>query len=321
MPATEPRLTTQDIGRAPHAAVRVLSPAKVNLYLGVTSTRADGYHELATVFERVALADELVFAWRDAGISCASDAPALPTDERNIVMRAAQLLQVRSGCTQGVHVTIHKRIPVAAGLGGGSSNAAVALSTLNRQWELGLSREALTSLGRELGADVPFFLAETPWALGVGRGDVLVTLPATITLWHVLVTPRIALSTADVFHTWDALGSSAGGANVSSLARVLTGLLEGQAEDVAGATWNHLTTAATRLAPAIQRIVAVLTRCGARAVSLTGSGPTVMATLATAEEAERLAADVAHAQPEWQVIVTHTLNEDSRHRTTDIGQQ
>ena len=290
-------------------ALRVSSPAKINLYLGVTGTRPDGYHELATIFERVELADELLLEPREDGITCACDHPAVPADDQNLVVRAAQRLQAACDIRRGLHITIRKRIPVAGGLGGGSSNAATVLANLNRWWRLGLSREQLMLLAREVGADVPFFIAETPFALGVGRGDVVLPIPTSIIFWHVLVTPDVRLSTADVFRVWDTLGSSAGAANLSQLAQLLSALLEHQPETAAGLVWNHLASASARLSPAVSEAEELLTRAGASAVSLSGSGPTMVATMLHEAEARRVATRVVQERPDWQVAVTRTATD------------
>lgn len=287
-------------------ALCLQSPAKVNLYLGVTGVRTDGYHELVTVFERVALADELRFEPQDEGLACHCAHPQVPSDERNIAVRAARLVMERSGVSRGLRLTIDKRIPVAAGLGGGSSNAATVLLALNHWWALGLSRETLLAWGRELGADVPFFLADAVFAIGVNRGDVLVPVATRVTFWHVLVSPPIALSTAEVFRAWDALGSAAGRANMSQFAQLLAALVEGRNDEAQGLTWNQLLPAAERLAPAIRDVEEALAQAGAASVHLTGSGPTVVATVPAETDARRIAAHVAQAHPDWQVLVTHT---------------
>ncbi len=290
------------------SVLRVASPAKVNLYLAVAGERADGFHELVTVFERLALADELILEPCETGVHVQCDAPQVPTDERNLIVQAAQLLQQHCGISRGVAITLHKRIPVAAGLGGGSSNAATALRALNAWWELGLSAADLLSLGRELGADIPFFLQDSSFGLGVGRGDVVIPLPtaADFVLWHVLVTPPVALSTADVYATWDTLGSAAGRANLLRLTQLIEGLVIGTVPLVGQMLWNQLTPAAIRLAPEVQEAEEFLRRAGAEAVVMSGSGPTVMALLRDEATAQVLATTITQRCPTWQVHITRT---------------
>ena len=174
------------------------APAKINLYLRVLGKRPDGYHELETVFERVDLADELAFeASRELALTC--DDPSLPCGEDNLVLRAARLLQQATGCGAGARIHLTKRIPIAAGLGGGSSDAAAAMVGLNQLWNLWLESSHLMELGASLGSDVPFFLAPTAFAVGRGRGEQCEPLPPEPPLVHVLVVPPERLSTREVY--------------------------------------------------------------------------------------------------------------------------
>src|SRR5947209_6913376 len=139
------------------AAVVVWAPAKVNLFLEVLAKRADGYHEIATLLVAVSLYDTLEFKEEASGeIRLHSDHPNLSTGPENLIVRAAELLRRRTGCGRGAAVRLAKRIPMAAGLAGGSSDAAATLAGLNRLWRLGLTRGELAVLGAELGSDVPF---------------------------------------------------------------------------------------------------------------------------------------------------------------------
>jgi 4-diphosphocytidyl-2C-methyl-D-erythritol kinase len=140
------------------AAVRIRSHAKVNLGLEVLGPRQDGYHELRTIFQTLELHDDLVLAPAPNAVTASCDHPGVPSDERNLAVRAAEALRAHAGVRQGVHIAITKRIPVAGGMGGGSSNAAAVLLALDRLWGLGLGRDGLHPLARRLGADVPFFL-------------------------------------------------------------------------------------------------------------------------------------------------------------------
>ena len=178
--------------------IRLRAPAKLNLYLRVLGRRPDGFHEIETVFERIDLADELTFEPAD-GLALACTDPALSCGEDNLVIKAARLLQRATGTSLGARIHLSKYIPVSAGLGGGSSDAASALIGLNRLWELGLPRERLTPLAAELGSDVPFFLAGTAFAIGRGRGEMCEPLPDAAPLAHILVVPPERLSTRDVY--------------------------------------------------------------------------------------------------------------------------
>lgn len=201
-----------------NGGVRVEAPAKLNLFLEILGKRSDGFHELETLMATVGLYDTLVFReepsdcvqlqCRDAGCK-PLDAPRepIPSDERNLVVRAACLLKDRTNCTRGVSVTLTKRIPAAAGLAGGSSDAAATLAALNRLWSLGLPRTELQALAAELGSDVPFFLCGRPIALCRGRGERVEPLAVAVRLFAVIVQPPVGLSTAEVYRLCRSSGS------------------------------------------------------------------------------------------------------------------
>ncbi len=198
--------------RVRHVAggVRVEAPAKLNLFLEILGKRPDGYHELETLMVTIGWYDTLVFREEPTDrvvLHCFDAGPrprgclreAIPVDERNLVVRAAQLLKKRAGATQGVSITLAKRIPAAAGLAGGSSDAAATLAALNRLWGLSLADAELQTLAAELGSDVPFFLAESPLAVCRGRGETIEPLVRPARLFAVVVKPPIGLSTAEVY--------------------------------------------------------------------------------------------------------------------------
>jgi 4-diphosphocytidyl-2-C-methyl-D-erythritol kinase len=173
------------------------APAKLNLFLHVTGRRADGYHSLQTLFQFLDLADHIYFRPRgDGQIRLLSPLPDIPP-ETDLVYRAAQRLQQRSGVAIGAEIRVDKRIPLGAGLGGGSSNAATTLVALNRIWDLCLTPDELASIGLELGADVPVFVrGQAAWAEGVGERLAPVTLPEP---WYVLLLPPVQVATGAIF--------------------------------------------------------------------------------------------------------------------------
>jgi 4-diphosphocytidyl-2-C-methyl-D-erythritol kinase len=174
------------------------APAKLNLFLHITGRRADGYHELQTVFQFLDYGDSLWFETPAGGaVSLQGGLPDLPP-ERNLVVRAALSLASRAGCTKGVRIRIDKRLPVGAGLGGGSSNAATTLVALNSLWGLALGSDELAALGLELGADVPVFLrGSAAWAEGVGER--LTPIEALEEPWYLVLHPAVSVSTAEIF--------------------------------------------------------------------------------------------------------------------------
>lgn len=173
--------------------------AKINWTLEILGRRTDGYHELRTILQTISLSDELRFELTEQeGIEILCDHPDVPTDERNLIHRAARLLAERTGFTPRLRITLNKHIPTAAGLGGGSSNAAVTLLGLQRLWQVSLAPADLLKLGAQLGADVPcFFFGGT--TLGIGRGDEIYPLPDVRADHLLLINAGIAVPTAEAY--------------------------------------------------------------------------------------------------------------------------
>lgn len=173
------------------------APAKINLFLHVLGRRADGYHRLQTVFQFLDYGDELSFVLRRDGLIGRPEGAALVPPEQDLVVRAARALQVASGSHLGADIRVLKRIPLGAGLGGGSSDAATTLVALNHLWQSGLDENALAELGLQLGADVPVFVrGMAAWAEGVGDQLTAVTLPEP---WYAVIAPDAEVSTAEIF--------------------------------------------------------------------------------------------------------------------------
>ncbi|WP_417616340.1 4-(cytidine 5'-diphospho)-2-C-methyl-D-erythritol kinase [Oceanisphaera sp.] len=177
------------------------APAKLNLFLSITGRRDDGYHSLQTLFQFVDYGDALRFAPVADGELLLTPALAGVPQEQNLIIKAARLLQAHTGCTQGAHIHLTKRLPMGGGLGGGSSDAATTLVALNRLWKLGLSTDQLAELGIRLGADVPVFVrGQAAFAEGVGE---LLT-PATPTEpWYLVLCPQVEVATAAIFNDPD----------------------------------------------------------------------------------------------------------------------
>ena len=252
----------------------VLSPAKLNLVLDVLKKRIDGFHELRTVFERISLADRITLT-RNAGgkirVRCAH--PQVPRDSRNLAFKAAAALMEDFPVKYGVDINIIKNIPVAAGLAGGSSNAAAVLMGLNRLWSLGLDTKQLVSYAKSLGSDVAFFLYDTSFALGTGRGEIIWPLKSQIKLWHVLVTPRVKMYTAEVFARLKLkLTNKKDNVNI-----LLPFLRTGNIKRLAGALSNDLEPVILSLRPDFFNLKRKLLDAGAIGVCFSGSGPSVWA--------------------------------------------
>ncbi|OGW74784.1 MAG: 4-(cytidine 5'-diphospho)-2-C-methyl-D-erythritol kinase [Omnitrophica bacterium RBG_13_46_9] len=184
------------------------APAKVNLYLRILGKRSDGYHDIETIFERIALFDKIVLSSLkgsgpgERGIKIFSDHPDVPVDKDGLVYKTVDMLKRRFNISKGIEVRIFKRIPVASGLGGGSSDAAAILTGLNKLWKLSLSSAELIEFGKTLGADIPFFLSGSSFALAEGRGDKIVPLDWKMRWWHLLVYVPIRLFSKDIYEMY-----------------------------------------------------------------------------------------------------------------------
>jgi len=175
--------------------------AKTNLRLEVFGKRADGFHEIDTVFQTIDLTDRLEVTGALEGVRLECSEPSIPSDARNLVVRAAEALRSRYGVSAGARIRLEKNIPAGGGLGGGSSDAAVALLLLARLWEVPADVAALSAIGAELGSDVPFFFTGGT-ARGRGRGEIVEPLPDPPARALVLVIPPFPISTADVYSRW-----------------------------------------------------------------------------------------------------------------------
>jgi 4-diphosphocytidyl-2-C-methyl-D-erythritol kinase len=263
--------------------------AKVNLALEVLGKRGDGYHEIATVLQAVDLFDRLKVEAADT-LSLHTDDPELPTDDGNLVMRAARLLQKAAGVEAGARIQLSKRIPVAAGLGGGSSDAAAALWGLSRLWGLLWAKPRLQELAAELGMDVPFFLGAGR-AVARGRGEQLAALPGGGGYALVLVNPRVPLSTREVY------GRVPAGwrAQPAGTERMIDALRTRNVEKVAAALTNNLETVVEPVLPAIGRMKAALLAAGALGAIMSGSGPTVFGVARSLDHARQIRSRMSRA--------------------------
>ncbi|HEV8633431.1 MAG TPA: 4-(cytidine 5'-diphospho)-2-C-methyl-D-erythritol kinase [Chloroflexota bacterium] len=274
--------------------IRELAPAKLNLVLEVLGRREDGYHELATVFQTVGLCDELRF-WPDDALTLEVDDPALAGEE-NLVLRAARRLRDRVGFRAGARIRLTKRIPAAAGLGGGSSDAAAALRGLRRLWRLGLEDAELAEIAAGLGADVPFLLRGGT-ALAGGVGDRLDPLP-DLAAWAVLYTPpyRVADKTVRAYRALRTEDWSDG----SAAADAASAVRAGRRPDLGDAP-NAFERVADELFPGLAEHRARLTAAGAPWVRLSGAGPTLFTLTPRRRSAEAIRARLPAGVRAWAV--------------------
>jgi len=270
--------------------------AKVNRTLRVLGKRADGYHEIDTIFQTVDLSDRMDFLeGEDAGgeVTLTIEGADLPADDSNLILRAAAALANRTGARRGVRIHLSKKIPIGGGLGGGSSNAATTLIGLSTLWNLQLSDAELHPIAASLGSDVPFFLLGGR-ARGSGRGEILEPLPDCPEEWLVLVFPGFSLSTAVVY------GALAAPALTDSVAATnLRGSDSGGGPDR-----NDLEPAAESLRGELRRFRAALLDSGATSARLSGSGSTVFGLFGDEESARRAIERLAGLRKETEETKT-----------------
>jgi 4-diphosphocytidyl-2-C-methyl-D-erythritol kinase len=265
------------------SSVLVRAPAKVNLFLEVLRRRPDGYHDLATLMLAVSLRDTLELRDDPSGVvTLHCDHPGLSAGPDNLILRAAEALRRRTGHAGGARVRLWKRIPLAAGLAGGSSDAAATLAGLNVLWRLGLTSAELAAIGAEVGSDVAFFFA-APAAWCTGRGEVVESLRLGRPLDLVLAKPVEGLATAKVFGALTVPSEPLEG---RELRRAVE---KGEIEELGRRLHNRLQAAAEGLCPAVADLRRRMAALGPAGVLMSGSGSTVFALCRESAEALRVA--------------------------------
>lgn len=285
-------------GRRP---VRARAHAKINLDLRVLGTRADGFHELRTVFQAVALHDVVECAPRDGPFAIECDAPGVPLDASNLVWGAAAALWHairRPEPLHGIVIRLRKRIPLQAGLGGGSADAAATLLALATLWRVPVGPGHLADLAATLGADVPFFLAGGT-ALGLGKGDEVYPLADLARHWIVLLVPGFGVSSRNAYAWYD------GERDLSRGQRLDPQHVPGPWPSRAAQMINDLEAPVIQHHPEIAQMKAALRQAGAVAAAMTGSGATVFGLFQQKRDA--LVAVDRLSGSGWQVLLTHSL--------------
>ncbi|MBI1323322.1 4-(cytidine 5'-diphospho)-2-C-methyl-D-erythritol kinase [bacterium] len=268
------------------ATFELAAPAKINVFMEVIGKRPDGYHEVETVMLRTDFADRLRFAPSDRpGIELTCSDPSLPTDGRNLVVKAAELFRREFGVTEGCRIHLEKHVPYGSGLGGGSSDAATAIMGLDRLWGTNLSREAMASLGARVGSDVAFFF-DGPAALCRGRGEIVTGLSLTESFHFVLFCPAVHCGTAEIFSRVRRTG------DLMDATPVIRALAEGSPQALAAGLFNRLQEATESFAPELRAIPKMLrdVEPALLGVLMTGSGSAYFG-LAESRAAAEAAAD------------------------------
>ena len=285
----------------------VKSPAKLNLYLEILGKRKDGYHNLRTLFHRISLCDTLVLKKRKSGFSLKTDLSKLPTDESNLITKAYRLLQRYCPHLGGVDVILKKKIPMGAGLGGGSSNAASFLMAMNTLYNLKLSRRQLLNMAKKLGADVPFFIYDKNQAIGLDRGDRIRIRESKVKHVFLLIISQQSLSTPQVFSRYKNLTSQSVLTKKDPTDRLLCTFLDRKRYSrIVVSLFNDLEKSAFLIRPAVRRTVEKIKKEGFEAVRMSGSGPTVFVLLPDYLDSKKMQSKVKRLFPSTRVELVET---------------
>ncbi len=280
--------------------MKILSPAKINLFLQVTGKRPDGYHELFSLMCCVSLFDTIFLQFGTQKIEIESSHPQIPLDETNLAYQAAALFFKTLGVKDGVKITIDKSIPVAAGLGGGSSNAASVLRGLNHHYDFPFSRDQLMSLGLSLGADVPFLLFQKP-ALASGIGEKLEAYPELLPNNVIIVHPGFRVSTAEVFQNLNL--------RLTKCKKKFTKTsLKETGYNISLHLCNDLEAVTASKYPVIKSVKEQLLKQGALGALMSGSGPTVFGLFSDQDQAGKAMQAIGRTS-HWNVYPVEIINE------------
>jgi 4-diphosphocytidyl-2-C-methyl-D-erythritol kinase len=312
--------------------INLSSYAKLNLYLDILGKLPDNYHSVLTLFERISLSDQISFKLLPySGIRLALSGFDLPRGRNNLAYQAASLLKRDFQIRQGVQISIKKNIPVSAGLGGGSSNAAAVLIGLNELWKLNLKLKQLVALARQIGSDVPFFLYNSSFAFATSRGDEIKVLKSPVKLWHIIVVPRIKILSSSVYKAWDrrhnlprrhhtgltqpfqqsSLGierERAGLTNRQSIIKILkSALLKKDLSSLSEFLFNSLEEVSMAMYPVISKVKSLLSNLGLEAILMSGSGPSVFGLVSSRKEAYAVARRLKTKLGNWDAFVAKTV--------------
>lgn len=305
------------------------SPAKINLFLDVIGKRDDGYHDIITVFEKIDLCDSIRFTplenkhqskadqpsiktgptESNEGIEISSNIDELAADRDNLVYHACSLLKKTYGISKGVKIHIEKRIPIAAGLGGGSSNAATALKGLTKLWNLNISDNELSDLGKKIGADVPFFIFNHSFATGSGIGDEICPIKSNLEMWHVIISPPVRVLTKEIYAN-TSLNLTETRPDVRMMIRAIE---KKDFREVKNQLYNALEPIVSKKVTDISRAKDFVRKMGFDAIKVTGSGPTIFVLAYKRKEAENLKKELMNSfasdrfQGDWKIFVAKTL--------------
>jgi len=282
-------VTTQAQPRRPAVPLKVFSPAKINLYLRIRGKRPDGYHELENIMLPLDFGDQITLQPHKTGLTLECDNPNLPADDSNLALRAAKALAQAFAVESGAKIVLQKRTPLAAGLGGGSSNAASVLLGLNRLWNLDAPSAHLHEIAAQLGSDINFFMAGGA-ALCRGRGETVEPIACKFTAAILLVNPGFGIPTKWAYENWAKASAAAPlTVNPPEVSLLLRALADDDLAGVSRGMFNSLEAPSIRKFPLIELIKNAMREAGAAGAMMSGSGATVFGLFASVEAAEQSA--------------------------------
>lgn len=291
-------------------SIQLTAPAKVNLFLRILNKRKDSYHNIITLFEKISLFDEIKISKIPKGIEISSDKPITKKPSDNLMYRAAEAIFKKAGIKKGVKIEIAKRIPIAAGLGGGSSDAASALVGINRLYRLGFDKADLMGIGEKLGADVPFFISGSAFAVGKSKGEDLSQVNFKIKLWHLIIYPGFKVPTKGVYEAFDkgdfALTRKIAGDKIHPPLEYSMDF-----EAFESMLYNDLERAVVSKKDAIRRVIERLATSLRKKAIVSGSGPSVFCLYPNRKEAIKARDSIisgmsASESKAWQFFVAST---------------
>jgi 4-diphosphocytidyl-2-C-methyl-D-erythritol kinase len=288
-------------------SITIQAPAKVNLFLKVLNTRRDSYHDIFTVFERISLADKIIISKIPEGVIVKSDVFITKDPKDNLVYKAAKLILARGRIVSGVNIFIKKKIPMASGLGGGSSDAAAVLKGINKLFCLKLSDGVLLNIAKELGADVPFFILGAKFAIGKGRGDEVTMIRPGKRFWHLIIKAGNKTSTRDIYKMFDEIPKHLTPRRENVRIQLPSKLRMGYVE-AESMLHNDLETAVSLKKGVMGRMLKSLAQLLCKKIIISGSGPSLFCLYRTRREATKAKALIlrsvnARSRMGWQIFV------------------
>jgi len=265
--------------------IKVFAPCKLNLYLDVLGKRPDGFHNIETIFEKIDLKDEIIIKEKGKGLKVRAFPSNCLQGKENIAYKAAMAIFKETGVKPNLDIEIKKKVPVSAGLGGGSSDAASVLKAVNKIFKLGVPAKRLLAIACDIGKDVPFFMQDNPFAAAIGAGEKLEKINLDKVLFHILIKPSISLSTRLMYKRIDRYNVSGKGHSLGSALRALkTRSVKALEENY----YNIFESVLAGNSVHIIKVKALLAEAGVKRSLLSGSGPTVFCSFETKKDAEKV---------------------------------